>query len=91
VNTSITDVNAFLDHIVASTNMKCLTPPRALEGECGYLAANLYARCGPQGAQGLGFQAFGGGLLVPHMHPPLGWGRTIFHRMSHPAPPTAPS
>lgn len=44
VNTSIGDVNAFLDHIVASTNMKCLTPPRALEGECGYLAANLYAR-----------------------------------------------
>lgn len=46
VNTTIGDVNQFLDHIVASTNMKCLTPPRALEGECGYLAANLYARCG---------------------------------------------
>ena len=44
VNTAITDVRAFLDHIVASTNMKCLTPPRALEGDCGYLAANLYAR-----------------------------------------------
>ncbi|KIZ02020.1 Coatomer subunit beta-1 [Monoraphidium neglectum] len=44
VNTTIPDVNLFLDHIVASTNMKCLTPPRALEGDCGYLAANLYAR-----------------------------------------------
>ena len=44
INTSIGDVNQFLDHIVASTNMKCLTPPRALEGNCGYLAANLYAK-----------------------------------------------
>jgi len=44
INTTLTDVRAFLEHIVASTNMRCLTPPRALEGECGYLAANLYAR-----------------------------------------------
>jgi coatomer subunit beta len=44
VNTSITDVREFLDHIVASTNMRCLTPPSALEGECGFLAANLYAK-----------------------------------------------
>ncbi len=44
INTGISSVNAFLDHIIASTNMRCLTPPRALEGECGYLAANLYAK-----------------------------------------------
>ena len=44
VNTVITDVNAFLDHIVAATNMRCLTPPSALTGECGFLAANLYAK-----------------------------------------------
>jgi coatomer subunit beta len=44
VNTSITDVQAFLDHIVASTNMRCLTPRSALEGDCGFLAANLYAK-----------------------------------------------
>jgi len=44
VNTSITDVQGFLDHIVASTNMKCLTPLSALEGDCGFLAANLYAK-----------------------------------------------
>jgi coatomer subunit beta len=24
--------------------MRCLTPPSALEGDCGYLAANLYAK-----------------------------------------------
>lgn len=44
INTSLTDVNEFLDHIVESTNMKCLTPPSALAGDCGYLAANLYAK-----------------------------------------------
>ena len=108
INTTITDVNDFLDHIVSSTNMKCvasswsasceaatiwqpcsmrtlhaaaphaqrhgrtgaacsvsaplawtsigvgsqdagaprrcLTPPSALSGACGFLAANLYAK-----------------------------------------------
>jgi coatomer subunit beta len=44
VNTNIQDVQEFLDHVVASTNMKCLTPPSALEGDCGFLAANLYAK-----------------------------------------------
>lgn len=33
INTSFTDVAAFLQHIIATTNMKCLTPPSALEGE----------------------------------------------------------
>ena len=44
INTTIPDVNEFLNHIVASTNMKCLTPPSALLGDCGFLAANLYAK-----------------------------------------------
>ncbi|GJP57401.1 hypothetical protein CLOP_g5 [Closterium sp. NIES-67] len=44
VNTSISDTNEFLQHIVASTNMKCLTPPSQLAGDCGFLAANLYAK-----------------------------------------------
>ena len=44
INTTITDVNEFLNHIVTSTNMKCLTPPSALSGSCGFLAANLYAK-----------------------------------------------
>ncbi|XP_031484427.1 coatomer subunit beta-1-like [Nymphaea colorata] len=44
VNTVIQDEKEFLDHIVKSTNMKCLTPRCALEGDCGYLAANLYAK-----------------------------------------------
>ncbi len=43
VNTPITNLRAFLAHLVATTNMKCLTPDKALGGECGFLAANLYA------------------------------------------------
>lgn len=42
VNTSITDLSEFLDYIIASTNMKCLTL-RGIESESGFLAANLYA------------------------------------------------
>ncbi|RVW83749.1 Coatomer subunit beta-1 [Vitis vinifera] len=87
VNTIIEEEKEFLDHIIKSTNMKCLTPPAtklliddrsnkfrnikrsvkidfgtlpprpilgviewvtnkssALDGECGFLAANLYAK-----------------------------------------------
>jgi len=44
VSTSITDVRLFLDHILKCTNMKCLTPDKALYGNCGFMAANLYAR-----------------------------------------------
>jgi coatomer subunit beta len=44
INTQIADVREFLDHVVKSTNMRCLTPPSALAGECGFLAANLYAK-----------------------------------------------
>ncbi|KAM0001221.1 putative clathrin/coatomer adaptor, adaptin-like, coatomer beta subunit, armadillo-like helical [Helianthus debilis subsp. tardiflorus] len=44
VNTVIQDEKEFLEHIIKSTNMKCLTAPSALEGDCGFLAANLYAK-----------------------------------------------
>ncbi|XP_021277729.1 coatomer subunit beta-1 [Herrania umbratica] len=44
VNSVIQDEKEFLDHIIKSTNMKCLTAPSALDGECGFLAANLYAK-----------------------------------------------
>jgi hypothetical protein len=33
VNTTFTDCNEFLQHIVATTNMRCLTLPAALDGE----------------------------------------------------------
>ncbi|KAJ6806603.1 coatomer subunit beta-1-like [Iris pallida] len=44
VNTVIQDEKGFLNHIIKSTNMKCLTGLSALDGECGFLAANLYAK-----------------------------------------------
>ncbi|KAL6516908.1 hypothetical protein OROHE_018196 [Orobanche hederae] len=48
VNTTITNEKEFLNHIIKSTNMKCLTASTlaksALEGECGFLAANMYAK-----------------------------------------------
>ena len=44
MNTNITDLREYLDHIVASTNMKCLTPEKALSGDCGFMAANFYAK-----------------------------------------------
>lgn len=44
VNTNITDLRVFVEHMVKTTNMACLTPPSALTGECNFLAANMYAR-----------------------------------------------
>ena len=44
VNTEISEVKEFLEHVIQSTNMRCLTPPAALEGDAGFLAANLYAK-----------------------------------------------
>ncbi|XP_071483507.1 coatomer subunit beta-like [Diadema antillarum] len=44
VNTNISDLREYLKHLLASTNMRCLTPEKALSGECGFMAANLYAR-----------------------------------------------
>ncbi|KAI8831069.1 adaptin N terminal region-domain-containing protein [Chytriomyces cf. hyalinus JEL632] len=44
VNTNIGDLHEYLKHIMKSTNMNCLTPDHALSGDCGFLAANLYAR-----------------------------------------------
>ncbi|KAI9143030.1 adaptin N terminal region-domain-containing protein [Paraphysoderma sedebokerense] len=44
VNTNIKELREYLNHILKSTNMTCLTPEHALEGDCGVLAANMYAR-----------------------------------------------
>jgi len=44
INTSFTNPKEFLDHIIACTNMKCLSPDSALDGDIDFLSANLYAR-----------------------------------------------
>eukprot|EP00456_Euglypha_rotunda_P002269 TRINITY_DN104411_c0_g1_i2.p1 TRINITY_DN104411_c0_g1~~TRINITY_DN104411_c0_g1_i2.p1 ORF type:complete len:237 (-),score=49.41 TRINITY_DN104411_c0_g1_i2:10-624(-) len=44
VNTDITDLNEYLQHVVKITNMSVMTIKPVLEGESMFLAANLYAR-----------------------------------------------
>ena len=44
VNTNLIDLHEYLQHLLKSTNMKCLTPEKALSGQCGFMAANMYAR-----------------------------------------------
>lgn len=44
VNTNIVQVREYLDHVCSETNMKCITPERAISGECGFLTANLYCK-----------------------------------------------
>lgn len=44
VNTQLTDLNDYLAQLLKSTNMRSLTPEKALRGECGFMAANLYAK-----------------------------------------------
>ncbi|CAB3405583.1 unnamed protein product [Caenorhabditis bovis] len=43
VMTPIRDLREFLTHLSSSTNMKVLTGDAAIEGDCGFLAANLCA------------------------------------------------
>ncbi|RCN26200.1 coatamer beta region, partial [Ancylostoma caninum] len=43
VNTPITDLREFLQYLSSVTNMKILTGDAAIEGDCGFLAANLCA------------------------------------------------
>lgn len=44
VNTEITNVFQFLQHVVDKTNMRCMTPTASLGGDTNFLAANLYAK-----------------------------------------------
>jgi len=44
INTSIRDPHKYLEHIMKSTNMACLTPISTLAGKSNILAANLYAK-----------------------------------------------
>ncbi|WVR08094.1 hypothetical protein IAU60_005140 [Kwoniella sp. DSM 27419] len=44
VQTSISDLRAYLDHLLQSTHMALLTPEAALSGDCDFLSANLAAK-----------------------------------------------
>lgn len=44
VNTTIRDLHWYLIHLLKATNMRCLTPEKALSCEWGFMAASLYAK-----------------------------------------------
>jgi len=44
INTTLKDPRKYLEHIMSLTNMNLLGKGGSLEGECGVLGANLYAR-----------------------------------------------
>ncbi|CEQ42210.1 SPOSA6832_03989 [Sporobolomyces salmonicolor] len=69
VSTSIDDLRTYLDHIMSSTNMACLTPDAALEGHCGFLSANLYARSlfGEDALANLSIEKLADGTLAGHV------------------------
>ncbi|KAG0655304.1 coatomer subunit beta [Rhodotorula mucilaginosa] len=69
VNTNLDDLRAYLHHIMASTNMACLTPDAALEGDCGFLSANLYARSlfGEDALANLSIEKLADGTLQGHV------------------------
>lgn len=43
ISTTITELSDFLDHVIASTNMSCLTPHDG-DDKVSFMAANLYAQ-----------------------------------------------
>ncbi|GAA6024590.1 hypothetical protein JCM8202_005067 [Rhodotorula sphaerocarpa] len=69
VNTNIDNLRSYLQHIMSSTNMACLTPDAALEGDCGFLSANLYARSlfGEDALANLSIEKVADGTLQGHV------------------------
>ena len=44
MNTNLSDMHEYLSALLKCTNMKSLTPEKAMSGDCGFMAANLYAK-----------------------------------------------
>ncbi|KAK2708682.1 hypothetical protein QYM36_014323 [Artemia franciscana] len=44
VNTTLTDLHKYIENLLGSTNMKCLTPAKTSAGDCNMVAANLYTK-----------------------------------------------
>jgi coatomer subunit beta len=69
VNTNIKGLRTYLDHILKSTNMRCLTADASLAGECGFLSANLYARSvfGEDALANLSIEELADGAIQGHV------------------------
>jgi hypothetical protein len=63
------DPRDYLKHIMASTNMACLTPEGAMSGDCDFLSANLYARSlfGEDALANLSIERTEGGTITGHV------------------------
>jgi hypothetical protein len=44
INSKAKTLREFLQQLMTSTNMSCLTPEASMKGDCQFLSANLYAR-----------------------------------------------
>ncbi len=44
INSKAKSLRDYLTHLMACTNMTCLTPEASMKGDCRFLSANLYAR-----------------------------------------------
>ncbi|CEP18471.1 hypothetical protein [Parasitella parasitica] len=69
VNTNVGELRDYLQHIMDSTNMSCLTPKKQLEGDCGFLSANMYARSifGEDALANLSIEKNGDGPITGHI------------------------
>jgi coatomer subunit beta len=69
VNTNASDLRTYLNHIMKSTNMSCLTPENQLSGDCGFLSANMYARSifGEDALANLSIEKAGDGPITGHI------------------------
>jgi coatomer subunit beta len=68
-NTADLPLRAYLDQVLAATNMACLTPETAFVEDCGVLAANLYAKSvfGEDALANLCIERSTGGGIVGHI------------------------
>ncbi|KAI8983590.1 adaptin N terminal region-domain-containing protein [Pilobolus umbonatus] len=68
-NTNVGNLRGYLQHIMDSTNMSCLTPKKQLEGDCGFLSANMYARSifGEDALANLSIEKNGDGPITGHI------------------------
>ena len=69
VQTNVSDVRQYLNHIMKTTNMNCLTPMAMVGDDCGFLAANLYAKSvfGEHALLNLGIERQPNGQIAGHV------------------------
>ncbi|TCD70107.1 coatomer subunit beta [Steccherinum ochraceum] len=69
VTTTMSEPREYLQHVMKSTNMSCLTPEGAISGDCDFLSANMYARSlfGEDALANLSIERTDTGNIVGHV------------------------